>query len=76
MKDDQAFPATHGAGQSYSPGLARRELFAAMAMQGYVTAVYVELIKKPHTPAHGTIAPIAAQAAVDFADALIRELDK
>ena len=56
--------------------LTKRELIAAMAMQGYITAVYVELIKRPHEPNHGMIAPVAAQAAVDFADALLAELSK
>lgn len=50
-----------------SPGLTRRELFAAMAMQGALAS----------WPEHGRLEPEAtARCAVSFADALLKELSK
>jgi hypothetical protein len=64
MKDKPAYPfdpATMKAG--VHTGLSRRELFAAMAMQGILSRTSME---------RGTLSQIAVSAA----DALIAELDK
>ncbi len=59
-----AYPATDPNGQQYS-GLTVREHFAAMAMQGILT--------NPNRPANPKE---VAEAAMWFADALLRELEK
>lgn len=50
------------------PGLTRRELFAAMAMQGALTSAHYFCV-----PYH---APTFAKYAVELADALLAELEK
>ena len=57
----------------YADGLTKRELFAAMAMQGWLAGcdnAYSEFTS-PGTHAH-----VAAESAVKFADALLAALDK
>jgi hypothetical protein len=52
-----------------SPGLTKRELLAAMAMQGYLAMYAGPDIAAPTANA-------VAQASVDYADALLAELAK
>lgn len=69
MSDKPAFPLPdymHYQSQDAASGLTRRELFAAMAMQGFAA--------DPDTGDTG--AAELANAAVAWADALIAELDK
>lgn len=58
-----AIPASGGSG--HQDGLTKREYFAAMAMQGLIP-YYVSRIEELKN---------TSQAAVDFADALIKELN-
>ena len=49
-------------------GITKRELFAAMALQAYIAG---------RSDLHGAPPPItAAERAVEYADALLKELDK
>lgn len=68
-KDEPAFPIQGAiAGFQYA-GLSKRELFAAMAMQGFISGLYA-----------GTNAGFTVEgtcfASVEYADALIAELSK
>jgi len=71
---DQRILNEHGGvsyypGQTYlrnCPGLTKRELFAAMAMQALIPT-YVEQVKELEN---------AAGAAVEYADALLKELER
>lgn len=55
---------------SYQLGLSKRELFAAMAMQGYMANPHISALR------HCATTAAAAEAAVESADALIAELSK
>ena len=59
--DDPAYPC------SKIKGLTKREYFAAMAMTGYLASVPTDTIERPE---------YAASHAVQYADALINELNK
>lgn len=50
-------------------GLTKREYFAALAMQGYLSLLADSTIEHPMEPQH------LAQKAVQYADALIAELN-
>lgn len=66
--NESAFPIVHmNAEDSWTQelGLSKRELFAAMAMQGLLSDPQMNA---PHEP--------VAQAAVGYADALLKELAK
>jgi hypothetical protein len=65
------------------PGLSKRELFAAMAMQGLLSAVYSskEMLNEFTTnerkyPAHVTGSKAISENAVAYADELLAELAK
>jgi hypothetical protein len=60
-----AYPITDGCGDVLSYGLTKRELFAAMAMQGLIAD-------------HENNAPhdVFAEVSVEMADALLKELEK
>lgn len=69
---DSGIP-THGAqtnnGTGWTTGLTKRELFAAMAMQGILGNAYWN--------EHGDYTPVdVAKSARDYADALLAELTK
>jgi hypothetical protein len=66
MKDGPAFPNMNYEGHQMG-GLTKRELFAAMAMQGLVTT---------YTIYRDNLFPTSAAAAVAYADALLAELQK
>jgi hypothetical protein len=71
MKDEPAFPILeHGiGGESFvlTPGLTKRELFAAMAMQGLARGAVIE--NEDSIKNH-------ARRSVRYADALLSELQK
>lgn len=81
--DDQAFPRNYAyqnpeAGQSELkslPGLTKREYFAARAMQGLLAENKIDWgmwdINKNHSVKY-----LVARNAIEFADALIAELNK
>lgn len=64
-KEETAYPTPLS---HFSKGLTKREYFAALAMQGYVSADY--------TANSGTPVENMAEFAVKMADALIIELNK
>jgi len=75
MRDDPAYPAyinNDSTEYEYVPGLTKREYLAAMAMQGLLSA----------DTSAGFLDPVAgikenaARWSVEFADALIAELEK
>ena len=78
MKDEPAFPVIDK-DKVWDLGLTKREYFAAMAMQGFISerknlvAMDKEIQdKNPDLKLHEG----AAIAAVQYADALIKELEK
>lgn len=80
MNDESEFPRSAAfrdrRGQEIvekAPGLTRRELFAAMAMQGELSAQGGEAGPWAHK---GKDVGLLASRCVAFADALIAELDK
>lgn len=80
MKKDPAFPFTWTSqkmGEIAEPGLTKREYFAGLAMQGYVSDVEnLKMALKLQKFGGGTVAKIIAQSAIEHADALIKELEK
>lgn len=67
-----AYPAGNG-GRPYADGLTKRELFAAMAMQGFCACPVGSLDERDF----GDMGPDSfAYAAVEYADALIAALSK
>ncbi len=82
MKDDPAFPnyrpeqISPGIVQTFCRGgLTKREYFAAMAMQGLLSA-NEPLVGITERDKGKTVGELAAMAAVGCADALIAELEK
>lgn len=68
-----AYPFEHA--HSYAQGLTKRELFAAMAMQGLLSSSAI--VKALATQAEiNDIARIVAEAAADHADQLVTALSK
>lgn len=65
-KDTSAFPVIVPDGDYRQPGLTKREYFAAMALQGYVSAGSTGMPEPDQLAAY----------AVAAADALLAELDK
>lgn len=82
MSDDQAFPEVKSASLDSDPysltnvwsegGLTKRELFAAMAMQGFSVSFSIPASGAEGTDPRGYI----AKACVNLADALLAELVK
>ena len=72
MTDKPAFPLADGC----RGGLTRRELFAAMAMQGLLanTGVVAEISTHNYLGDWADQAPMVAKASVWYADALIAAL--
>lgn len=70
--DQPAYPATLGTGglSKHYDGLTKRECFAAMAMQGYLSILSDSNVKSPPSAA------FVAKQSVEFADALLSELEK
>jgi hypothetical protein len=70
MKDDPAFPLQFNhktTGEGFFVGLTKRELFAMAAMQGLVSTV---------TIGREEYAKMLCGTAVEYADALLAELEK
>lgn len=61
MKNESAFPGP------MSPGITKRELFAAMALQGLISTLTIN--RDDH-------AELLSQTSVKYADALIAELER
>lgn len=76
MKKESAFPVklTLGFQSEYSTGLSKRELFAAMAMQGILSAPAA--MTEPERFSPQELLQIIAVSARRTADALIAELEK
>ncbi len=72
--DEPAFPTmSNGYIQG---GLSKKELFAAMAMQGFASDMQFRSIFKNEVKDNGLLHECIAGLAVDYADALIVELEK
>lgn len=75
MNNSLAFPCQHGQGfcKNTDRGLTKREYFAALVMQGILTAHYI--IPEDDSIPSATNEQLA-QICIQHSDALIKELDK
>jgi hypothetical protein len=69
-------PAAFPAGITSFPNLTKRELFAAMAMQGLLSDGNQMVALMKVADGNGTEAIMMARCSIHFADALIAELNK
>lgn len=76
-ENDNAFPVIaweqYGQKWEYQQGLTKREYFAAMAMQGFLSSIDWCADNAVANESH---AKITAKVSIQYADALINELNK
>lgn len=73
---DPAFPQIRGDGYVPIPGLSKRELFAAMAMQGLLVGCGGKLGNEYSAYAHGPCNDAIVERALVVADKLLAALEK
>ncbi len=66
-----AFPLNHSTGDVLIYGLTKRDYFAAAAMEGLIASGKT---LEPHAEGADTSCPSVASRAIEYADALIKEL--
>ena len=71
--NDEGFPTHEGHvdGEEFCSGLTKREHFAGLAMQGFLS----NRLEVPSTGGK-TLVDFIARCSIDYADALLKELDK
>ncbi len=77
MKNEPAFPSEDRSGTVFHIGLTKREIFAAMAMQGFCSSFdYLRHLDARALECKTSLEKATAKAAISYADALIAALEE
>lgn len=76
--DEEAFPVSFDEQTAYKSGMSKREYFAIMCMQGILSDCDTlrEIKSKDRRFQITNFSEVVAKNAIEFADALLKQLDK